>query len=595
MATELSHAQCILLAVHYASEANIKALHTLVPLRNDAFEPELVLRILLTYLPESVQPSTYTNFVQEVSSRIWLEQQDPIQLDLTTVKDLSGSTAQRRVKKLELLPLRAATFPPDAPDDLLTGFICHRAHKIDVETGILTLIPELVAPFLEKHQYIRTWYISVLLPLLRLYYEYYPDSGPTMPLVDFEKLDADSGVDLLLSKTTHVVEESTSTIESEGTLGRDLRSLVGPWMYGHTERKRRKLNRRRGDTTRMEAPGRRISLNGATEDDKTGHDWEYVNQWLVHKAVEDFDMITYAVDEWNGPGDVDLGGFEPAQAYLDEDTQAKLEKQYAQAAFASCYAVETDSPDAIDGAHGILVRLAALLDFEPPPDLAASVEQLPKIDSHASLLHESNSTVFLEPDVLLKPDHPLTSPTLETYMLLQMLVYSAYQLAGLNYSVSIVNVAKLRFYSTEHEQLALLHKILHGLSEKGKRDEQQWISDRGKLLWLWNWAIDPEKGASRGAGVFGSVSRDAFETEIVKALLQTGSMCIFLTRALDISADVVLGYSLVDKIYIQSQTDRARLSQENVETIIIEQAMQCYDNASNGNRSRGSMKKASDM
>lgn len=56
-----------------------------------------------------------------------------------------------------------------------------------------------------------------------------------------------------------------------------------------------------------------------------------------------------------------------------------------------------------------------------------------------------------------------------------------------------------------------------------------------------------------------------------------------------------LDYSLVEKVYVDSLPDRTRLSSEELEAVIIEQAMQSYDNASNGNRTRGSMKKASDM
>lgn len=40
---------------------------------------------------------------------------------------------------------------------------------------------------------------------------------------------------------------------------------------------------------------------------------------------------------------------------------------------------------------------------------------------------------------------------------------------------------------------------------------------------------------------------------------------------------------------------RHRLSNEHVEESILEEVMRCYDNASNGNRQRGSMEKADDM
>ena len=518
MAKQLSAAQCILLTVHFASEANIKALHTFTPSRLDALDPELVLRILLSYLPESLDPSLYTTYVGEVASRIYLQQQDELDIDISPVQGLSEEQAQKRVKKLDIVQLSVPDFPPNAPEDLLTRFLCHRAHRIDAETGLLTLVPALMVPFLGHTDYLRTWFISLVLPLLRLDYEYYPETDTPMSLETFGKADGATGVDMLLSKATHVKHEVISPTDTEGTVARDLKGMVGPWMYGHTDRKRRKLARAQAtesDQTRSAF----IPLEGVSHEDKTGHDWEYVYRWMVHRATTDFALVANAIEGWDGPGDVDLGDYANGQAYLDDDLQSKLERQYAQAAFASCYAVETDSAETINGAHGILVRLAQLLDFEPPPELATSVQQLPEVDRHAKLLHASNSTILLEPDVLLEPNHPLTTPMLETYMLLQMLVYSAYQLASLGHSISILNVAKLRFFSDEDEQLAVLQKILHSLSTHGKKDEQQWLYDYRKILWLWNWNIDFDEDAPKGAGIFGKIDKATVEKELLQVLV----------------------------------------------------------------------------
>ena len=93
---QLSSAQCILLTVHYASEANIRALYAFTPLRLDVLSPELVLRIVLSYLPETVDPSLYTTYVREVATRIYLEQQEPLKVDPSPVTSLSPEQAQRR-------------------------------------------------------------------------------------------------------------------------------------------------------------------------------------------------------------------------------------------------------------------------------------------------------------------------------------------------------------------------------------------------------------------------------------------------------------------------------------------------------------------
>jgi hypothetical protein len=525
--TRLSSAQCILLAVHYASEANIRALHSFTPLRLDVLSPELVLRIVLSYLPETTDPSLYTTYVREVATRIYLEQHEPFDVDTSPVTSLSSEQAQKRVNKLSTADLSPPAFPPHAPNDLLTRFIIHRANRIDDETGLLALVPRLVEPFLDTNDYLRTWYISVVLPLLRLRYDYYPHTKDPPTLSTFEKLDGHQGIDLLLENVTNVEHDITSSTESQGVIARDTRTMVGPWMYGHTERKRRRLNNKKEDnhdehTLRSTPRTAFIKLDGVSNEDKTGHDWEHVYQWMVHNAVDNFPLVTNLIEEWDGPGDVDFGGFHNPQDYLDDDTQAKLERQYAQAAFACCYAAETDSPETIDGAHGILVRLAQLLDFEPPPELATSVKQLPKVDKHAELLHATDSTIYLEPDMLLRPEHPLASPRLETYMLLQMMVYSAYQLSGLGHSISILNAAKLRFFSNEDEQLTLLLKIVRGLAAKGKRDEQQWQYDYDRLIWLWSWNIELEDQGRKGAGIFGQIEKTTVERELLKVLISSG-------------------------------------------------------------------------
>ncbi|THW46178.1 secretory pathway Sec39 [Aureobasidium pullulans] len=433
---QLSSAQCILLTVHYASEANIRALYAFTPLRLDVLSPELVLRIVLSYLPETVDPSLYTTYVREVATRIYLEQQEPLKVDPSPVTSLSPEQAQRRVNKLNISDLSPPAFPPHAPNDLLTRFVIHRANRIDSETGLLTLVPRLAEPFLDTNEYIRTWYVAVVLPLLRFRYEYYPDTKDPPTLPSFEKLDGQHGIDLLLSNVTHVDHEITSSTESEGIAARDTRAMVGPWMYGHTERKRRRLYNKKDDkpdvkhhdqdTVRSPPRTAFIKLDGVSKEDKTGHDWEYVFEWMVHNAVDDFAVVTNLIEEWD------------------------------------------------------------------------------------------------EPDVLLRPEHPLATPKLETYMLLQMMVYSAYQLAGLGHSISILNVAKLRFFATQDEQLALLLKIVHGLAAKGKRDDHQWQHDYDKLIWLWNWNIELEDEGLTGAGIFGHIEKTTIEREFLKVLVSNG-------------------------------------------------------------------------
>ncbi|KAK5109192.1 hypothetical protein LTR62_007277 [Meristemomyces frigidus] len=590
MAKELSKAKCILLAVHLASASNIKALHSFTPIRSDALDPELVLRILLTYLPESVDPREYVKYVEEVGTRLYLDvQREHVEVDVSPVKDIPEEQAQKRAKKLNLLDLQAALFPPHSPEDLLTRFLCHRALRIDEETGFLHYIPLLMEPFLPRNEYLKTWYISVVLPIERLEVEYYPNdpAAPQLGLKEFTELEGPSGVDVLMQKAQQHDGQMPMTSHSSTTIGRDVKCLVGPWMYGYSERKRRKLFHTKEevnsgevetDESRVEFEMRKISLSGISAEDQTGHDWEYLFRWLVRQAANhNFILTCHCVEDWDGPSDVDFGGYsQGGRDYMDDGPLRKLESQYAQAAFASCYVVQEDTQETIKGAHGILARLAELLDFIPPPDLASSIDALPRVERHATKLENSEDRSYLSPTRLLTPEHPLTSPRLETYMLLQMFVYSAYQFDGLGNPISIVHCAKLHFYATADEQLAMLQKILKNLASRAGRtkDDTQWTAEREKLIWLWNWGIDADDpNVEEGAGVLGKINRKAFEEEMLKVFVECGC------------------YGMAKKLYLDTQSI-SRLDQETVERVVLAKALEAYDGASNGNKTRGGVRKA---
>lgn len=58
--------------------------------------------------------------------------------------------------------------------------------------------------------------------------------------------------------------------------------------------------------------------------------------------------------------------------------------------------------------------------------------------------------------------------------------------------------------------------------------------------------------------------------------------------------DLLLGYQLAIKSYT-SGDDSMTLSSQQAEDVIVGQALEAYDGASNGNKTRGGVKKANDM
>jgi hypothetical protein len=395
--TELSAGQIFLLAVHYASESNVDALRTLAAERSSDLDSELFLRILLSYLPESVDPILYTTFAGELargvySDRAWADGEHFTPVDTAPVKDLSVGKAAKRAKRVaaNLLHLPHFSCPSSLCPDILTQFLIHRANRIDTQIGILNLIPSLVDPFLESSEYLRTWYISSVLPLLRLGYEYYPNDQTPISLDRVELADGERGVEYLLSMVmskTPDGDATHSTLNKEeehaGTaLARDMKGLVGPWMYGYEQRKLcrpKQTQRRRGTLsqdleleTDRHAQASEDSQKDTSEGSDTGHDWEYAFKWMTKTAAHKFPMVAESIDDWDGPKDVDLGGYHEGP-YLPEDIREKLHTRYVQSALAAVYTAETATREIVSRAHGVLVRIAALMDYVPPPDLATYV------------------------------------------------------------------------------------------------------------------------------------------------------------------------------------------------------------------------------
>jgi hypothetical protein len=556
---DLSAPHCFLLAAQYAAELDIAHLRILTALRKVDFDVETTLRLLLSYLPESAEPSTYIEYLDELvnNSRTLGPNDAATIFDLAAVETLSDAQARRRRRKLDLLPLAHALYRADPDVDHLTHFLVHRAHRIDAETGLLELVPQLVVPFLSHSEYLRTWFISTVLPLLRLGYEYYPQAAAPS-LDEFARLKGRRAVDLQLSNLAY----SLSGAAGRANAARDLRGVVGPWICGASERKRRKLS----------PEDRRTSIVDTSQHEQD--DWECLFEWLVRTSTADLPLVTAAIAEWDGPEDLDLGGFDEGRDYIDEETQRNLELRYAQTALVCLYLAVGSSNESLQTAHALLVRLSDLLGLEQPAELSVGVNALPSYDLEGSKLTEVSPSA-LQGERLSRLNNTLTQPHQKTVRLVELFLFSTCTLASLQHSLSIRETARMYLRNDATEQTALLQKIVHGLGTVGNKNDEQWLAIRAKLLWLWNWGSNLAQGDRHAAGLFGHVQGKILETEILRGLLE-GSH-----------------YPLAAHIYIQSGNSPLPLS--DVERVVLEAAMLHYDNASNGNRTRGGMKRAFDI
>ncbi|KAI5919103.1 secretory pathway protein Sec39 [Camillea tinctor] len=555
--THISPPRILLLAVHLATKSDIESLTALAAQHPTVLRDDLLLRVLLTCLPETLQPSQYVSLIQRIESGILDTDVELRQVDCSSVQDITDDEAIKKVRRLHLLPLAWPDAPVEALQDPVSLFLIQRAHRVDQEAGLLAQLPDLVVPFLDHAPCIRTWVISALLPLLRRNYEYYPHDPVPETLSAFEHMSNRAAVALLLSQTG-VREEDMPFV------GRDMRGLIGPWLY-NDERWAR--GNRREQLARAEQPPLSSTLCPA---------WEQVLEWLVSQAQRSWKVAVRVFDQWDGPGDIDLGGY--GSMWLDDNGQEHLEQRYARAALASAYSIPEASVEALAGVNNIITKIMALLDQDPCPTLQVASSLLPPfMDSEGErLLYPKNAT-YMRND-LLSESNPLTTPNKTSTQLLHVLTLSAFILTKAGAHCSVRRAGELAFIQDGREQKAEAVRLIHSLGNNGpKSDEKYWIRARNELLWLRDWGAEEASGSSaiRIQGVFGQLDKEFLETECLKAFLSNTH------------------YSLARSVYEDSP--EKPLSNDILQDTIISTAMNAYDNASNPHRGRGGLLKCDDI
>ena len=507
----ISPAKAVLLAVDLVTRGDFGTLRTLITQHRRTLRTDVLLRIILTYLPESTDSSDYVPFLQELASGSIVE--DPnYPVNRSEVDECSEEDAAKKVNKLKLLLLKWKNAPEDVPEDPLVLFLMHRAIYIDENTGLIIELPELLEPFLHYSAYLRTWYISTILPLLRLNYDYHPNNGIVLTIPKFERLNEKAGVALLLSKTGKDEMEAINQ-----TVGRDLRGLIGPWMYGDTRWKRRKLRKTASFGGQIIPP-----LDDLPALNPKHAGWEEVFKWVTEQAATSWTTAVAAVAQWDGPGDVDLGGFQDGTMWLDEDDQQHLEKRYARSAIAAAYLVSDESPEALAGVHQILSRIVTLLDQDRIPSLQQAAALLfPVSDLEKSSILSPENAGFLRKD-LLDEGNILTSPKEESVKLLNALVISTFLCVKAGRGRTVRRAGELALLQDARDQKNEFEKLMICVSNGPKGDDKYWVKMRNELLWLRSWGaeeLSEGQDMTYGRGIFGRVPKEVLEAEFLKSLL----------------------------------------------------------------------------
>lgn len=565
----ISPAKAVLLAVYLASNSDISSLRTLVSQHRKQLRTELVLRILLSHLPECVDPANYVPLLQELVEEESGEiEESPV--DTSILSAISEIEASKKVKRLHLLHVTWPNAPADGPEDLLVRFLIHRSMRIDQYTGLIDRIPKLIDPFLQRSKELRTWMITTVLPLLRLSYEYHPREHIMITLADFERMSDEEGIAFLLSGTGKSDSASDSRDITKNTVGRDLKGLVGPWMYGNSRSKRRKLR------TESIFGAQTISPRYTLTTNEKCASWEEVFKWVTSQARTSWKTAVQVIEQWDGPGDVDLGGYEDGTELLDEDDQQHLEQRYARSALASAYLIPDISLEALLGINSILTRIIFLLDIDKIPTLEAAGALLKPVINLSDIL-STKTGIYLR-NSYLEDDNVLTRPSEESLRLLHALLVSSYLFTKEGTGITMKRAAELALLQQDFEQREEFKRLVLTHNSRGvKGDDRYWSRTRNEILWLRNWGAAEVPGdmAVNGRGVFGRISKEEIEVTLLKTFLSNNRII------------------LAQSIY-QNSSEKP-LSSKTLNETLVTAAMEAYDNATNGNMTRGGVKRCHDI
>ena len=553
-----SKAHVLLDAVQFAADVDTSSFGRLVVQHSHVLTQELSLRILLTYLPESTPPSQYVDLVRDIAAGN-VASSTTSQLPQPS-QNLSKAEATSRARKLRLLPLPRQHSIAKAEDDVLARFVLGRARKIDGELGSLTILHQLVEPFVEQSETLKEWTVATLMPLVRLDYEYYPDVSRIHNLESFERLHGYAGVEAL---TATALE---SRHKKEEHWGRDIRGIVGPWVLGEVLWRSHKILPEGPPQTKI---GDIVNQPQAQE--LFSSCWSEIYEWLLALAKTDSSLALEIFDEWDGPSDVDYGGL--LQKGFEGNALSAATIGYAQAGLAMFYQHYDLSLASPEKLNTILAKVAKVSGLLPPPDVTAFRRERFSTSVTSDFLN-AVSTVHLLPAELLEPANPLTKPSSEALELAFLTVISTQLLDSLGSSLALNRVVSLALFASQGEQFEAFRKLLHGFGARLSTNDREWWEAREMLLWLRGWQSGGRPEQVRH-GIFAQLDLGNFENEILKTLVTNGH------------------YHLASEVYCDAE--RCPLPKDQVERSILEVLLASYDNASNGNRTRGGVKKANEI
>ncbi|KAK6331151.1 hypothetical protein TWF696_003220 [Orbilia brochopaga] len=529
----LSPARTVLLAVQICSNADISALRKLVCTQAAVLQPRIVLDILLRFLPESVPVETYTPFVKDlVAGRIGESDAGEGSVDVRFVEGVSETSARRTLEGIgvsEAWYSGTYTSPSIDDNDILTPWIYARGRAIDRETGAIHLADALVAQFLETSPSIYAWYVGTVAVLRWLVY------------------------------TSPVISTSYSTPGSFSTPSSSLYGIPGAF----------------GSSSYTSAASYSPGASGILADASTPN---------VSFSLDEFEALPHRsaarmlLDVAVGGENTLLEGLAVLSDYLryrggadgwthlyawlldhavddfgtvwrvirDWEGDDDIRLPYARCAVTACYVCRGTDEETVQQLQDVAHRVAARQGVELADVDSAAVDALVRrfLDAGGSLRDAGGVA------------GEIVEPTPPALRLLGDMVLSVRMLALLPVRMTVREVVRMRFSGSREDQMGLLRR---GLGRP--RSDSGYGEARRACEWL------------RGCGVLGRMSAEDVEGEILRDMLRGGK------------------FNAASATYVKTKSPP--LPAAVVEKAVVAAVLDFYDRSTNGNRTRGGMKNAS--
>ena len=290
--------------------------------------------------------------------------------------------------------------------------------------------------------------------------------------------------------------------------------------------------------------------------------WADVYEWILDASLTDFPLAAKALLEWDGP---------PALHRESSAADHEGVAAFAQTALAVVYAGQPWSDDLMRLSRSILQRFAAIThlsmpEISPPDPEVFGVSTFKDDVSDANLLQNS----------LLSKDNKLTYPSESSVAFLAGVLKTGGILMQYKIHLTVAEITHLCLSALAEQHDQELRRLLQQI-QKLTNMEPDWPSIRQQLLWLRSWhrTTEGEELASNPVAALGHLSKAHVESNLFDTMLSMGY------------------YTSARQIYLESRTPP--LKAVRVEDQVVAAIYSAFDNASNGNRTRGGVRRASDI